>query len=113
MVTITDAAVEKAKEVLKTEGKPEWGIKLFMSGSGCCGPSFGMDLQEEAQDGDTTIEKGDLKFFVNQESVDGLKGMTMDFIEQDDQQGFVIRGEEPPSCSCPSGSSGSGGTCGQ
>ncbi len=105
MVDITDIAVEKAKEVLEAEGKAAWGLKIFSQGSGCCGPQFGMDIIEAAAEGDNTVEKNGLKVFADDSTVESLRGMTIDYVEQDGQAGFVVRSTEPPACSC------SGGTC--
>ncbi len=34
MVDITSRAVDKAKELLESEGKEGWGLRLFVSGGG-------------------------------------------------------------------------------
>ena len=46
MLKISDNAAEKAKEILKAEGKEGWGLRIFVQGGGCCGPSYGMDIDE-------------------------------------------------------------------
>lgn len=94
-------AVEKAKEVLAAEGKPDWGIRVFLSGGGCC-PSYGMDIEENPQAGDEVIEKNGLKLFVDSKSRESLNGVQIDFIDDGQHQGFVIRGKEAPSCGCSS-----------
>lgn len=106
MLTITDAAAEKAKEILEAEGKADWGLRIFVAGSSCCGPSYGMDLDENPNTDDKVVEKNGLKVFVDKEASEKLKGMTVDFIDDGQNQGFVIRAENdaPPSCSCSSGS---------
>jgi hypothetical protein len=60
MVTITDMAVEKVKEILKAEGKEDWGLRIFLSGGGCCGPAYGMDLDEQPKENDEILEKDGL-----------------------------------------------------
>lgn len=104
MVSISDAAVEKAKEVLKAEGKAEWGIKLFCQGSSCCGPSFGMDIQEKPAEGEQTMEKDGLKLYADDFTVKNMQGLMVDFVDDGQHQGFVVRATEPGgSCSCSSG----------
>jgi iron-sulfur cluster assembly accessory protein len=109
LLTITDAAAEKAKEVLEAEGKTGWGLRIFIAGGGCCGPAYGMDIDENPKDGDEVIEKNGLKVFTDKDASEKLKDMEVDFIDDGQQQGFVIKGmgEEPPSCS----SGGCGGSC--
>ena len=106
MFTITEAAAEKAKEVLETEGKTGWGLRVFVSGGSCCGPAYGMDLDEAAKDGDETTEQNGLKVFTDKETFEKMNGMEIDFVDDGQQQGFVIKGNEPeaPSCGCSSGS---------
>ena len=63
-MTITDKAVEKAKAILAGEGKEAWGIKIYVAGESCCGPSYGLNLQEEKMPEDEVVEKNGLKVFV-------------------------------------------------
>lgn len=103
MLSITDTAVEKAKEILTAEGKADWGIRVFVSQSSCCGPSYGMDIEEEAGEGDEVIEKDGLKLIVDKQSLSSLGELQIDFIDDGQQQGFVLRGSQPPSCGCGPG----------
>ncbi len=34
MITITDVAADKAKEILKQEGKEDWGLRIYVAGGG-------------------------------------------------------------------------------
>ena len=68
MLKVSDTAAEKAKEILKAEGKESWGLRVFIHGAGCCGPSYGMDIDENAKEGDETVEKNGLKVFVDKEA---------------------------------------------
>lgn len=108
MVEITDTAVEKAIEVLQAEGKTGWGLKVFSSGSSCCGPSFGMDILESPDEDDKVIEKGALKVFASDSTLEGLKGLIIDFVDDGQQKGFVIRSnaESTDGCGCASGTCG-------
>ena len=110
MLKISDIAAEKAKEILKAEGKEGWGLRVFIHGSGCCGPSYGMDLDEKASEGDETIEKNGLKVFVDKDASASLSSKEIDFIKTEQGEGFVINGDEPPSkgSSCSSGCSSCG-----
>lgn len=103
MITITDIAVQKAKEALSHEGKADWGIRIYIAGSGCCGPAYGMDIQESPEDGDKVIEKDGLKIFADDKTVEHMSGSVVDFISDGQSEGFVIKGTEPPSCKCGGG----------
>ena len=109
MLKISDLAAEKAKEILKGEGKEGWGLRVFLHGSSCCGPSYGMDIDENAADGDETVEKNGLKVFVDKEASASLSSKEIDYVKNDQGEGFVINGVEPPSgSSCGSGCSSCG-----
>ena len=99
MITITDAAAEKAKELLTTEGKADWGLRVYTAGGGCCGPSYGMDIDEKPGDNDDVVEKNGIKVFVDKDTAKKLEGMNIDFIDDGEKQGFVIAGGSAPSCS--------------
>jgi iron-sulfur cluster assembly accessory protein len=108
MFTITEEAASKAKEVLEKEGKADWGLRIFVAGGSCCGPSYGMDLDEKSKDGDEITEKSGLKVFTDKDTFEKLQGMTIDFIDDGQQQGFVIKGDTPPSCGPDAGAAGGG-----
>ena len=110
MITITDVAAEKAKEILSEEGKATWGLRLYMAGSSCCGPSYGIDIVETPGDNDQIIEKNGLKVFIDSETFEKVAGMKFDYIQENDREGFVFTGGEASSCG--SGGSGCGSSCG-
>ena len=105
MFIITDTAADKATEMLTAEGKAGWGMRITVEGSGCCGPSYGMDIDENPAEGDEVIEKNGLRVFADKDTHVKLSGMIMDFIDDGQRQGFVIKAEGPSSCACPPGSS--------
>ncbi len=98
MLSITDAAAEKAKQILSSEGKADWGLRVYTVEGGCCGPSYGMDLDEKPAEGDEVVEKNGLKVFMDKNTSTKLDGMGIDFIDDGGRQGFIITGGKPPSC---------------
>ena len=110
MLKISDSAAEKAKEILKSEGKEGWGLRIFLQGSSCCGPSYGMDIDEKAAADDDTVEKNGLKVFVNKEASASLAEKEIDYVTNDRGEGFVINGGEAPSCGSGGGEASSCGS---
>jgi len=109
MVSISDTAVGKAKEILESEGKSQWGFRFYTAGSSCCGPSYGIDIVEQPSADDEVVEQGGVKMFIEKAASDKLNGMKIDYLDDGERQGFVITGNEPSSC----GSGGCGGSsCG-
>jgi len=111
MLKISESAAEKAKEILKAEGKEGWGLRIFMQGGGCCGPSYGMDIDEKAGADDDTVENNGLKVFMNKEASASLSDKEIDYVCTDRGEGFVINGGEAPSCGSGSGASSCGSGC--
>ncbi|MGE5892538.1 MAG: HesB/IscA family protein [bacterium] len=105
MLTITDSAAGKMKEILSAEGKKEWGIRLYAEeGGGCCS-SYGLDLAERASENDDVIEKDGVRVFVEKHMSALVADMTIDFLDDGTRQGFVLTGGScgtgnDPSCGC-------------
>ncbi len=98
MVSVSDTAAEKTKEILSAEGKAEWGLRFYTAGSSCCGPSYGIDIIENPIDGDKVLEKNGVKFFFEKSAFENLNGMEIHFVDDGQNQGFVINNPNPPSC---------------
>ncbi len=98
MFTITDLAVEKVKEILQEEGKSTWGLRIYTMEGGCCGPSFGLDIEENPSQDDEIIEKNGLRIFMDKNTSMRLSNMKMDFYDDGERQGFVLTGGSQPSC---------------
>jgi iron-sulfur cluster assembly accessory protein len=93
VVTITDIAAEKAKEILISEGKEHCGLRIFTdSEGGCCGVSYGIDIDESPVEGDQVLEKNGLKLFIDTLTSRRLTGMEIDFVDNEEGSGFVIKG---------------------
>lgn len=103
MLSISDRALDKAKEILTVEGKSEWGIRIYCAGESCCGPSFGLDINEIPASGDEILEKDGLKLFLEQTAFEKLSDMQLDYYEDGQRSGFILTGDSP-SCgsSCSS-----------
>lgn len=102
MITITDTAVRKAKELLIASKKQGWGLRIYQASGGCCGPSYGMDIEDKAGADDEVIENEGLKLFMDKETAFRLKDMQIDYLDDGFSEGFVINSPMPPSCKCPS-----------
>ena len=105
MITVSDEAAEKTKEILSTEGKAEWGLRFYTAGSSCCGPSYGIDIVENPAEGDDVVEKNGTKFFIEKATSEKMNGMEIHFVDDGQQQGFVLKGDQPSSCGSECGSS--------
>jgi len=108
VLKVSDTAAIKAKEILKAEGKEGWGLRVFIHGSGCCGPSYGLDLDEKASTEDSTVEQNGLKVFMDKETFESLSNKEIDYVKTEQGEGFVINSNDPQPPSCSSGCSSCG-----
>jgi len=106
VVTITEKAVEKAKAILAAEGKDGWGLRIYSSGGGCCGPSYGLDIDEMPLEDDEVFENDGLKVFVDKNTGPAIEGMQLDYFEDGESEGFTLSGGAAHSCGSGCGSCG-------
>jgi len=104
-LTITASARAKVLEVMEQEGlaDDERNLRLFVAGGGCGGPSFGLAF-DKAEDGDTSVQLGDLSVIVDPDSLPYVHGATVDYVETAEVQGFKVSIPRPEGASCSSAS---------
>jgi iron-sulfur cluster assembly protein len=90
MITISEGASDKIKEILKAEGLPNHGLRVSASAGGCCGPSYEIMIDDKAGDGDVVVEKNGAKLFVDAATVKAIDGAELGFIADERGEGFVI-----------------------
>lgn len=99
MVQVTERAAKELKKILKAENKEDYGIKLYISGIGCSGPSYGMALAESPEEDERVIEVNGVKFFISEQIEAYLEGYQIDFIESEYGSGFTIYNPNQNACS--------------
>jgi len=57
MITVSESAVTKLKEILKEEDNPDLKVRMFVSGGGCSGMQYGFTLEDQpANEDDFDLE---------------------------------------------------------
>jgi iron-sulfur cluster assembly accessory protein len=117
MITISETAADKIKEILKAEGLPNHGLRVTSAGGGCCGPSYEIMIDDKAGEGDTVVEKNGAKLFVDASTTKVIDGAELGYISDDRGEGFVLGfpNGAPMGGSCGCGgeeTKPSGGGCG-
>ncbi|AFQ42279.1 HesB/IscA family protein [Desulfosporosinus meridiei] len=112
MVTITELAAQKVKEVLTAQNKENALLRLYLVGMGCGGPNFGMTLDESKTENDILDEGFGVSMVIDKNLSGYLEGAVIDYIESSSGGGFEIRTANANSGGCDSGCcSGCGGSC--
>ncbi|MFZ3132382.1 MAG: iron-sulfur cluster assembly accessory protein, partial [Desulfosporosinus sp.] len=81
MVRITELAAQKVKEVLKAQNKENALLRLYLVESGCCGPNFGMTLEESKTEDDILDEEYGISMIIDKKLSTQLEGAIVDYIE--------------------------------
>ena len=100
MVSITERAAEKIKQLQAAENKDSQGLRLKVVGGGCSGLQYKMDLDLQ-KPGDRIFEKDGAKVWVDMKSLLYLNGTELDYKEELMQSGFVFQNPNVKrSCGC-------------
>jgi iron-sulfur cluster assembly accessory protein len=99
-VTMTTAAAEKIRDLLKQENDESLGLRIFVAGGGCSGLQYGMTLDEE-QDGDTVVATEGFKVFIDEMSLGYIAGSEVDYVDSLMGAGFTVNNPNAvSSCGC-------------
>ena len=110
LVTITDAAIEKAKALLEARDLPEGALRVFVAGGGCSGYQYGMALARTTEEDDLVLERGGVRIVVDPESAQYLDGAEIDYVDEVMKSGFSIYNPNATkSCACGSSFQTEGG----
>ena len=103
MITISESAKAKIKDILYEEGNPELALRTFVQGGGCSGFSYGFTLDSEIAEDDFEFPLDEFKLLVDSMSMQYLQGSTIDYKEELMGSNFVINNPNATSkCGCGS-----------
>jgi iron-sulfur cluster assembly accessory protein len=91
MITLTDTAASKVKELLEAEGATDLALRVAVRPGGCSGFSYEMFFDGEiTSDDETATYPEGVKVVVDPASSQLLEGATLDYKDGLDQSGFAI-----------------------
>jgi iron-sulfur cluster insertion protein len=103
VLTLTDIAVEKLKEVVAREGLTQGGLRVSVVGGGCSGFQYNLALDDNFRDDDTIVEQGGVKVIVDPISQQYVWGMVIDYVNGLHSAGFkFINPNATRTCGCGS-----------
>ena len=102
MITLTDAAAGKVKELLASEGADDLALRVAVRPGGCSGFSYEMFFDGEFATDDQQVTFADtVKVVVDAQSAQLLDGATLDYKDGLEQSGFAITNPNATrSCGC-------------
>ncbi|MEY2973716.1 MAG: iron-sulfur cluster insertion protein ErpA [Actinomycetota bacterium] len=94
MITLTDTAASKVRELLDAEGASDLALRVAVRPGGCSGFSYEMFFDGDIAVDDEQADFGDdaklVKVVVDPASAQLLQGATLDYKDGLDQSGFAI-----------------------
>ncbi|MEZ5231233.1 MAG: iron-sulfur cluster insertion protein ErpA [Acidimicrobiales bacterium] len=101
MITLTDTATKKVKELIDAEGVDELALRVAVRPGGCSGFSYEMFFDTDIADDDMATMFGEVKVVVDPASAQLLTGATLDYKDGLSQAGFSINNPNASrTCGC-------------
>ena len=103
MITLTQSAQDKIKEVLLEENDPKSRLRMYVQGGGCAGFSYGFTIDDEQNEDDFEIPAGSLSVLVDSISAQYLENASIDYVEDLSGSQFKISNPQAQTtCGCGS-----------
>ena len=90
MITLTDTAATKVKQLIDAEGEDNLALRVAVRPGGCSGFAYEMFFDSDVASDDVTTAYGDVSVVVDPSSAQLLSGATLDYKDGLDQSGFAI-----------------------
>lgn len=89
-IRLTEAARKKMIELLGEAGDEVNAIRVFVSGGGCAGMTYGMTFTDEITARDAVLEEDGLRLVVDPVALNYLRGCEVDFAERGLNASFIF-----------------------
>jgi iron-sulfur cluster insertion protein len=101
MLTLTDTASTKVKQLIDAEGNPELVLRVAVRPGGCSGLSYEMFFDTDVSPDDVASEFGDVRVVVDPASSQYLAGASLDYKDGLQEAGFTINNPNTTrTCGC-------------
>ena len=101
MITLTDAAAAKVKDLIEAEGEPELALRVAVRPGGCSGFSYEMFFDSDVASDDVLADDGGVRVVVDPSSAQLLTGAVLDYKDGLQQAGFSINNPNAQrTCGC-------------
>lgn len=100
-VALSDRALVKLRELLAEEGNQALKLRVFISGGGCSGFSYGFTFDDDVAEDDAVFERDGVTLLVDSLSYEYLLGSEIDYKEDLSGAAFVVNNPNAAStCGC-------------
>ena len=103
MISLTDKAAEKVRQILSSEGEGERALRVGVKGGGCSGFSYTLDIDKIFAESDQVFEEKGIKIVIDAKSFIYLSGTQVDYVENLSGSGFSFSNPNATrTCGCGS-----------
>jgi iron-sulfur cluster assembly protein len=103
VVSLTDAAVGKLRELTKDEPNPAIGLRVYVYSGGCSGYRYGMMLEDQPTSEDSVLAANGVRVYIDQSSIPLIQGSEIDYVDTLMGAGFTVNNPNAVSgCGCGS-----------
>ncbi len=90
-INVSASAAQAVQNILSERKLEGYALRVYVAGGGCCGVNFGMALDNNFRDVDSTFDASGIKVVVDNVSLDYLRGANIDFVNDPVRgAGFVV-----------------------
>jgi iron-sulfur cluster assembly protein len=101
VVTLTDAAASRVKEIMARADKPYAGLRVGVKNGGCAGSEYVFEYAAEKNPLDEVVEDKDVTILIDPKAVLFLIGTTIDYETTKLSSKFVFNNpNETDACGC-------------
>ena len=101
VVTLTDAAAERVREIMANSDEPKAGLRIGVKNGGCAGMSYTMEWADAVDPFDEVVEDKGVRLAIDPRAVLFLLGTEMDFKQDKLTSGFVFNNpNQVGACGC-------------
>ncbi len=103
VVSLTDTAATKLRELTKEEASPEIGLRVYVYSGGCSGYRYGMMLEDQPTADDNVLSANGVRVYIDNSSVDLIQGSEIDYVDTLMGAGFTVNNPNAvAACGCGS-----------
>jgi iron-sulfur cluster insertion protein len=103
MITISESAKAKIKDLLLEENNPQLALRTFVQGGGCSGFSYGFTFDDVMNEDDFEIPLDQFRVLVDGMSMQYLQGAEIDYKDELMGSSFSIKNPNATTtCGCGS-----------
>ncbi len=103
VLNLTNSAAQKVRRLREEEGDSNLMLRVYVTGGGCSGFSYGFNFANDLGEDDANFDNGDVTLVVDSLSYQYLQGSTVDYTEGLEGARFVVQNPNATTtCGCGS-----------